>query len=218
MYSTVYKFYLNKRFSKEILKRHDSPSLEKCPRRQITLLDRLCAQMLKGTVPHVTAWNTWKVNERVTWWTSTCGRGRSHWKYWGSFYNAMIQSFLGLLPLLTVVSLNHPQPSLPPQRTSFTCKDTKSFSPQLRWTLLHSLKLQRGYISPAWLHRGREGSFSSLFAKSLFLDTSTGSRRGADHDQCVQTTVADEQAKRSVKNPFPQSASLLGLAEGSILH
>lgn len=46
MYSTVYKFYLNKRFSKEILKRHDSPSLEKCPRRQITLLDRLCAQML----------------------------------------------------------------------------------------------------------------------------------------------------------------------------
>lgn len=170
---------------------------------------------IKGTVPHVTAWNAWKVNERVTWWTSTCGRGRSHWKYWGSFYNAMIQSFLGLLPLLTVVSLNHPQPSLPPQRTSFTCKDTRVSV--LSWDeRCFTAWSYKGATSPPRDYTGEgRGPFPrSLFTKSLFLDTSTGSRRGADHDQCVQTTAADEQAKRSVKNPFPQSASLPGLGRG----
>ena len=126
MYSTVYKLYLNKRFSKEILKRHDSPSLEKCPQRQIMLLDRLCAQMLIYQGHSATCDCLEHMESKwVTWWASICGRGRSQWEYWGSFYNATIQSFLGLLPLLMVVFLNHPQPSLPPQRTSFTCKDTR---------------------------------------------------------------------------------------------
>ena len=73
----------------------------------------------------------------------------------------------------------------------------------------------KGAMSPLWLHGEMQGSFSSLFPKSPFLDTRTGSRREVSQDRCRQTTGADEQEKGQLKAISLKCIPPLGWAEGS---